>query len=103
MVVPWTQRVLKPVTLSVNWPPCGTQVGVTLVIEALEGVTEKPNWKSVAPPLGFCVSVAIIPPTLAFGLIVMFTSTLLAELTVILFTVISPVKSALIGPLNGGV
>ena len=37
--MPCTQLVLMALTYRVTCPPCGTQVGVTLVIAALEGVT----------------------------------------------------------------
>ena len=94
--------MFTPVTERITWPPWGTQLGDTLTIEAFEAFTAKPNWKMVQPPVPLLMlRSAVMPPTLAFGLMVMLTVALLAEVTVIEFTVISPVKSATTGSVAG--
>ena len=67
MVVPCTQLVLMAVTVSVNCPPCGTQLGDTLVMAALDGVTVKVNGYRTVLPDGPTIRFAVMLPTLASG------------------------------------
>ena len=49
VVVPCTQCVFEPVTVTLGLPPCGPDPGLTEVIAAAEGVTVNWNVKSVPP------------------------------------------------------
>ena len=97
-MVPWIQLVFMPVTSSVTWPPCGTLLGVTLVMAALDGVTVKVNGKIVAWPArtagevrGDAAHIGILRDRNGHG-------DLLALITLTVGLDISPVKSAVITP-----
>jgi hypothetical protein len=67
--------------LANDGPPCGTLLGVTLTIAALEGSTVKVKGKMVSPPVGPLVSWAVRLFTAASLLMVMLTTTCVGETT----------------------